>query len=214
MDLQAGRGAGGAGLATRVGDRHGVTATAVGDDRVAGLAGARAGRAVVAPGGLHREGASGRGEVERPARGPGRDPGALVAVLGAAGVGIAAGRVLVGDGLRVLVALDDGDAVLGPGAAGVDEARPAGGARVGDVGQVRERDVAVGGTHRAAAERAVAVVVVPGAESVGQPPVRVGAGRGDDDVLRVPVGGCGGVAEVAGGVDRLHAELVAGGRAR
>jgi hypothetical protein len=43
-------------------------------------------------------------------------------------------RVLVGDGLGVLVALDDGDAVEGAG--GVDEVLPAVEPRAGDVAQV------------------------------------------------------------------------------
>src|SRR5215469_3839617 len=97
---------------------------AVGDDGVAGLAGAGAAGAVVGPGGLHGERAGGQGEVERPTAGARRDPGALVGVLRAGGVGPAAGRVLVGDGLGVLVTVHDGHAVLQACAAGVDEVLP------------------------------------------------------------------------------------------
>src|SRR5215467_12527097 len=162
---------------------------------------------VIRPRGLDREGAVAGGQVERPALGPGRDPGALVAVLRAEPVGPAASRVLVRAGLGVLVTLDDRDAV--ERAVAVDEVLPARGAGVGDVGQVGERDIPVGGGHAAAAEGGVAVVVVPGAEPLGLVVVGVGAVRGDDDVLGVAVGGGGGVAEVGRRVDRLDTELMA-----
>src|SRR5262249_61213736 len=86
---------------------------------MAGLARAGPTGAVVGPGGLHREGAGRQREVERPAAGARGDPGALVGVLQAAGVGPAAGRVLVGDRLGVLVAVHDGHAVPQARAAGV-----------------------------------------------------------------------------------------------
>src|SRR6185503_20166362 len=124
------------------------------------------------------------------------DPGALVGVLlGVAEVGPAAGRVLVGDGLGVLVALDDGEAVQGAGRTGVHEVLATAGADVEQVGQVGQRHV----TDRRG-DAQVAVPVVPGAEAVGLVVVRVGALGREDDVLRVPVQGGRGVAEVAGGL--------------
>src|SRR6476620_4732700 len=123
--------------------RCGRGGSAVGHDGVAGLARAGAAGAVVGPGGLHGEGAGGQREVERAAAGTRGDPGTLVGVFRAGGVGPAAGRVLVGDGLGVLVAVHDGDAVLQARAAGVDEVLAAGGAQVGDVGHVGEGDVTV-----------------------------------------------------------------------
>src|ERR1022692_1573718 len=88
VDLQADRGAHGAGLAAWVGDGDGVAAAAVADDGVAELAITTA-RAVVAPGGLHGEGAGGQRQVGRwrarsltpcaPGLGAGRD---ALAVLG------------------------------------------------------------------------------------------------------------------------------------
>src|SRR5262245_29692695 len=68
------------------------------------------------------------------------DPGADVAVLRAAAVEPAAGRVRVGDRLGVLVPADDRHAFGGrvdAGAPGRDEVRAAGRARVADVRQVR-----------------------------------------------------------------------------
>src|SRR5712692_10483668 len=55
---------------------------------------------------------------------------------------------------------------------------------------------------------------MPGAEPAGQPVVGVGAGRREDHVLGVPVGGGGGVAEMGRRIDRLHAQLMAGGLLR
>src|SRR5204862_1903776 len=130
------RGTHGAGLVARVGHRDAAAAAAAtADDGVRDLAAV----AVVAPGALHRERAGGEAHVLRAAGAAGQ-PRALVGVLLTGGVGPAAGRVLVGDGLGVLVALDHGDAVEGAGRAGVDEVLAAGGARVGDVRHVRERD--------------------------------------------------------------------------
>src|SRR5436305_12459020 len=129
-----------------------------------GLTGARAASGRVRPGGLHGEPPGGQREHERAATAARVDPGTLVGVLLAGEVGPAAGRVLVGDGLGVLVPLHDREAVAPAAGTGADEMRPAGGTHVGDVGHVGERDGAVVGGHRAAAEGGVAVVVVPGAE--------------------------------------------------
>src|SRR6185437_15258675 len=105
-------------------------------------------------------------------------PRAQVAVLLARRrVGPAACRVLVGDGLGVLVPVDDRDAVKRARAAGVDEVLAAGRADVHGVGHVGERDV----THRGA-DAHVAVPVVPGTEPAGLVVVRVRAMRRDDVV--------------------------------
>src|SRR5580704_17504805 len=120
-------------------------------------------------------------------------------------------RVLIGDGLGVLVALDDRHAVQRARAARVHEVLATGCAKVVDVGEVGESNVTVGRAHWSAAEGGVAVVVVPGAEALLLPLVRVRAGGGDDDVLSVAVRRGRGVAEVRGGIDRLDAELMASG---
>src|SRR5439155_26300833 len=107
-----------------------------------------------------------------------------------------------------------GVAVERPGAARVDEVGAAGLADVDVVRLVAEGDVAVIAGDRAAGEGCVAVVVVPGAVPVGGALVivRVRPMRRQDHVIRVPVRRGRGVVEVRGGVDRLDAELVAGGR--
>ena len=109
------------------------------------------------------------------------------------------------------VAHGDGVAVQGAGA--VHEADAATGAGVHVVGLVGEGDVTVAGGDRAAGQRAVAVVVVPRAV-LALVVVRVGAVRGQDHVVGVTVRRGRGVAEVGSRLDRLGAELVAGGRAR
>src|ERR1035438_6370988 len=179
---------------------------AVGDDGVGELAATAAARGVIRPGALHREGTSGQGQVGDPAAGPRGYPGALIGVLAATGVSPAAGWVLVGEGLGVLVALNDRDAVLGARAAGVDEVRTAGATHVSDIRAVGESDVPVGGGRP---DAWVAVPVVPGAEPPGRGVEAIGVspGRGDDDVLGVPVGRGGGVAEMGGRIDGLRAEL-------
>src|SRR5205807_9575083 len=114
-------------------------AAAIGDDRVADLTAAAAAVEVIRPGRLDRERAGRQGDVLRGAL-PRGDPGALVAVLVARGVGPAAGWELVGDRLGVLVALDDRDAVERARRADVDEVLAAGAPHVGHVRHVRERD--------------------------------------------------------------------------
>src|SRR6185437_14061159 len=163
---------------------------------------------VVAPGALHRVAAVAHAHVGRLALAA-ADPGALVSVLLAAGGGPATGRVLVGDGLGVLVALDDGEAIQGAGRTRVHEVLAAAGADVEQVGQVGQCDVAIG-----RADTEVTVSVVPGAETIGLVVVRVGALGREDDVLRVAVQRAGGVAEVAGGADRLGSHLRFAGRRR
>src|SRR5450432_934897 len=130
MDLQADRRAPLRALVARAGDSDSVPATAaVSDNSVAEVTGAVA---VVGPGGLHGEGAGGQGQVGRwSARS--LAPCAQVAVLLAGRAGPAARRVLVGDGLGVLMAVHDRHAVQGAGAAGVDEVHATGGASVGGV---------------------------------------------------------------------------------
>src|SRR6476661_7852496 len=170
---------------------------------------------VVGPGGLHREAAGCRRDVACATGAPGGDPGALVGVLLAGvgargGVGPATGRVLVGDRLGVLVALDHGVAVVGAGGPGVDEVLPATGAHVHDVRHVGEGDVAVGAGRP---DVGVAVVVVPRAEGAarGVEAVRVHPRRREDDVLGVAVARRRRVAEVCCGADGFVAELLGRG---
>src|SRR5439155_26145902 len=108
----------------------------------------------VAPERLHGEGARGEHDVASVV-GAGRVPRALVAVLGARAV---VPRVEVGvrDGLRVLVAADDRDAVERARGARVHVVRAAGpGLRVGDVREVGVRDRVAEAVARGAVPRAV-----------------------------------------------------------
>src|SRR5581483_6372079 len=151
--------------------------------------GAGAGR--VAPEALDREGARAQDDVLR-VRAGARVPRALVAVLLARAV-VPRVELRVGDGLAVVVAGDDGQAVEETGL--VDVAQPAREAHVGDVGEVRVRDgVARGVVH---------VVPVPRAVAVRLAPVEVGAGREGDDVVRVR-----GVAEVRDGPLRFGLDVL------
>src|SRR5215471_18055560 len=92
-----------------------------GDDPVRELASAGPAVGAVGPRALHGEGAGGKVQIGRATRAAGRDPGAEVGILEAAGVGPAAGRVLVSDRLGELVAVDDRDAIELAGVAGADE---------------------------------------------------------------------------------------------
>src|SRR2546429_2824875 len=75
---------------------------------------------VVRPGALHRVRAIAHAHVRgRPLAGA--DPGALIAILLAQQGGPAAGRILIGHRLGVLVAVHDGEAVEQTRGAGVDE---------------------------------------------------------------------------------------------
>src|SRR5690349_8065701 len=105
----------------------------------------------VAPQRLHREArAVHRDALDRAL--PGGDPGALVAVFGAAAIEPATVGVDVGLGLGELVAADNGDASLGAEAVEVGSAARS---RVGDVGHVGESDAAAEARGGRAVIRAV-----------------------------------------------------------
>src|SRR5664279_836879 len=148
------------------------------DSGVFDLAAAGAGVEVVGSGGLHGVAAGGQSEVLGRAL-AGGDPGTLVAVLVALDVRPPAGRELVADRLAVLVTLHDRHAIGSTARPGVDEVCATAGPGVRDVGLVGEGERAVGGGGRAARQRGIAGVVVPGAElaSRGVEAVWVSAGR-------------------------------------
>src|SRR5579859_673594 len=154
----------------------------------------------VAPERLDREGGAAHRDVRRRALAR-ADPGAHVAILGAAAVQPAAIGEDVRLGLGELVAADDGDAVRRAGA--VDEPGAAARARVGDVGHVGVGDVAV----------ARAGGAMPGA-ILRLEALRVVAGRGVDHILDLRIRARAGVAEVARRPDRLAGELRLAGSGR
>src|SRR6185369_4827067 len=161
---------------------------------------------VVRPSALHSEGTGSECDVLCTPGAADTLPSALVGVLGAATVGPAARRILVGDGLGVLVPHHDGDAVEVARAAGIDVVLAAACPQIGHVWSVREREVAV---RRGDTDIRVTVVIVPGTEvsAGGVEAIRVGSGRGHDDVLCVAVGGRRGVAEVSRRLHGLSAKL-------
>src|ERR1700746_3341206 len=77
---------------------------------------------IVRPGALHRVGTVPHADIRRGALAA-ANPGALIAVLLSGGGGPAAGRILIGEGLGVLVAADDRKAVERSRGTRVDEAR-------------------------------------------------------------------------------------------
>src|SRR5690348_5704989 len=159
-------------------------------------AAARASVEGVAPQRLHWEaGAIHRDALNRAL--PRGDPGALVAVFGAAAIEPATVGVDVALGLAELVAADDGDAGLGAEAVEVGSAARS---RVCDVGHVGEGDAAAEARGGRAMVRAILRAKAAGAVACG----------GVDHVLHVSVGAGGGVAEVRGRTHRFAAELALG----
>ena len=142
------------------------------------------------------------------------DPGALVGVLLAAAMSV---QPPAGFWSVMVSAYSWPSTIVKPSSVpaepGVDEVLAAAGARVGDVRQVGERDVAVRTRRR---PRSVAVPVVPGAEAAGlvlKPSGWVPVGeRMTYWALRLAAAVV--LPKWRGGVDRLAAELVAGGLAR